>query len=122
MLKYMLPRTCEHIENIMSHSRSTILTDHQGDAELTWNLTIFSELVRARGGTLLIYKPIIMSVFSRCIRIIHKESYEAIDKAAKHLLQSLSDPYPIDNPSCTDILPIRVSFSEYMTSISLSYY
>jgi hypothetical protein len=59
-------------------------------------LTFFSELVRARGDTLLIYKQMVMSVFHRCISIINKHAYEAIANAANHLLKSLSRIYPID--------------------------
>ncbi|CAF4393795.1 unnamed protein product, partial [Adineta steineri] len=40
-LKYLLPQTCERIEKIMSHAETTILTDHKGDTELTWCLTLF---------------------------------------------------------------------------------
>ncbi|CAF1351670.1 unnamed protein product, partial [Rotaria sordida] len=115
ILKYLLPQTCEHIENIMNNSQTAILMDHKGDIELTWHLVLFSELVRARGDTLLIYKQMIMSVFHQCIRIVHKDSYEAIAKAAKHLLKSLSDLYSIDDQlslenmdeSFVDCLPIR---------------
>jgi hypothetical protein len=100
-LKYLLPQTCERIENIMSHAETTI----------------FSELVRARGDTLLIYKPMIQSVFHRCVRIIHKETHEAVANAAKNLLKSLSYVYPVEyrltveniEEPFTDFLPIRVS-------------
>jgi hypothetical protein len=117
-LKYLLPQTCERIEKIMSHSETTILTDHKGDTELTWCLILFSELVRARGDTLLMYKPMILSVFHRCVRIIHKETHEAVANAAKNLLKSLSYVYPIEyrltveniEEPFTDFLPIRVSF------------
>ncbi|CAF4225353.1 unnamed protein product, partial [Adineta steineri] len=114
-LKYLLPQTCERIEKIINQSDSSVLTDHKGDTELTWCLTLFSELVRARGDTLLIYKPMILSVFHQCIHIIHKESYEAVANAAKNLLKSLSYVYPteyrlttenIEEPF-TDFLPIR---------------
>jgi len=117
-LKYLLPQTCERIEKIMSHSETTILTDHKGDTELTWCLILFSELVRARGDTLLMYKPMILSVFHRCVRIIHKETHEAVANAAKNLLKSLSYVYPVEyrltveniEEPFTDFLPIRVSF------------
>ena len=58
----------------------------------------------------------ILSIFHRCVRIIHKESYEAVANAAKNLLKSLSYVYPneyrltvenIEEPF-TDFLPIRV--------------
>lgn len=118
-LKYLLPQTCERIENIMSHSETTILTDHKGDSELTWCLILFSELVRARGDTLLPYKTKIFSVFHRCVRIIHKDTHEAVASAAKNLLKSLSYVYPIEyrltteslEEPFTDFLPIRVSCS-----------
>ncbi|CAF2908164.1 unnamed protein product, partial [Rotaria sp. Silwood2] len=114
-LKYLLPHTCERIEKILNHSETTILTDHKGDTELTWCLILFSELTRARGDALLIYKPMILSVFHRCVRIIHKESYEAVANAAKNLLKSLSYVYPIEyrltveniEEPFTDFLPIR---------------
>ena len=116
-LQYLLPQTCERIEKIINQSDSTILTDHKGDIELTWCLTLFSELVRARGDTLIAYKPIILSVFHRCAHIIHKESYEAVATAAKNMLKSLTYVYPNDyrltveniEEPFTDFLPIRVS-------------
>jgi hypothetical protein len=118
-LKYLLPQTCERIEKIINQSDSLILTDHKGDTELTWCLTLFSELVRARGDTLLMYQPMIISIFHRCIHIIHKESYEAVANAAKNLLKSLTYMYPTDyrliveniEEPFTDFLPIRVSLS-----------
>ncbi|CAF3512541.1 unnamed protein product, partial [Rotaria sordida] len=114
-LKYLLPQTCERIEKIMSNSETTILTDHKGDTELTWCLILFSELVRARGDTLLTYKPMILSIFHRCVRIVHKETHEAVANAAKNLLKSLSYVYPIEyrltveniEEPFTDFLPIR---------------
>ena len=118
-LKYLLPQTCERIEKIVTQSDSSVLQDHKGDTELTWCLTLFSELVRARGDTLIPYKSIILSTFRRCIHIIHKESYEAVANAAKTLLKSLVYVYPIDyrltmeniEEPFTDFLPIRVSES-----------
>ncbi|CAF4597649.1 unnamed protein product, partial [Rotaria sp. Silwood2] len=115
ILKHLLPQTCEHIENIINNSRMTILTDYRGNIEFTWHLILFSELLRVRGDALLTYKQMIMSVFHRCIRVVHKDSYEAIAKAAKHLLKSLSDLYPINDrlsheimdESFVDLLPIR---------------
>ena len=116
-LKYLLPQTCERIEKIILQSDSSVLTDHKGDTELTWCLTLFSELIRARGDTLLPYKSMILSVFHRCARIIHKGSYEAVANAAKNMLKTLTHVYPtdyrltaenIDEPF-TDFLPIRVS-------------
>lgn len=115
-LKYLLPQTCERIENIMTHSETTILVDHKGDSELTWSLILFSELLRARGDTLLPYKSKIFSVFHRCVRIIHKDTHEAVANAAKNLLKSLSYVYPIEyrltleniDEPFTDFLPIRV--------------
>ena len=115
-LKYLLPQTCERIEKIILQSDS-VLTDHKGDTELTWCLTLFSELLRARGETLVPYKSMILSVFHQCVRIIHKGSYEAVANAAKNLLKSVTHVYPtdyrltaenIDEPF-TDFLPIRVS-------------
>lgn len=116
-LKYFLPQTCERIENIITQSDSSVLSDHKGDVELTWCLALFSELVRARGDALLPYKSMIFSVFHRCSRIIHKESYETVAIAIKNLLKTLSYIYPIDyrltvnpiNEQFIDFLPIRVS-------------
>jgi len=116
-LKYLLPQTCE---KIMNNSEISVLNDHKGDLALVWYLTLFSELVRARGDALIIYKQMIMSVFHRCIHIIHKDSYKILGSAAKHLLNSLSNIYPIDcrrtieniDEVFIDVLPIRVnSFS-----------
>ncbi|CAF0841748.1 unnamed protein product [Rotaria sordida] len=93
-----------------------LLTDHKGDKELTWYLYLFSELLRARGDTLIIYKQMIISVFHRCIQIIHKGSYKAVASAAKHLLKSLTHIHLINNRSTienidgpyVDFLPIRM--------------
>ncbi|CAF4627446.1 unnamed protein product, partial [Rotaria socialis] len=57
----------------------------------------------------------ILSVFHRCIHIIHKESYEAVANAAKNLLKTLSYVYPLEyrltveiiEEPFTDFLPIR---------------
>ncbi len=81
--KYLLSQTCERIEKILLQSESSILTDRKGDSELTWCLILFSELVCARGNTLVIYKSMILSIFYRCIHIVQKDSYEAMGKAAK---------------------------------------
>jgi proteasome activator subunit 4 len=116
-LKYLLPKTCNSIEKIMTSSESnTLLTDDKGDLELTWYLTLFSELVCARGDVLLIYKQMIMSVFHRCISVINKDAYGAIANAANHLLKSLVHVYPMDyrltneniNEPFINFLPIRV--------------
>jgi hypothetical protein len=115
-LKYFLPKTCETIGKLL---KNIDLTDDKEDIELIWYLILFSELVRARGDTLLIYQKMIMSVFHQCIGIINKKSYETIATAAEHLLQSLSHVYSIDSRLTTvenidepfiDFLPIRVSF------------
>ncbi|CAF1560656.1 unnamed protein product [Rotaria magnacalcarata] len=114
-LKYLLPQTYERIEKILSQSDTLILNDHKGDPELTWCLILFSELLCARGDTLVIYKSMIFSIFHRCIHIIHKDSHEAMAKAAKNLLKSLSYVYPIDyrltveniEEPFIDFLPIR---------------
>ncbi|CAF4197699.1 unnamed protein product [Rotaria sp. Silwood2] len=114
-LKYLLLQTYERIEKILNQSDMFILNDHKGDPELTWCLILFSELVGAHGDTLIIYKSMILSIFHRCIHIIHKDSYKAMAKAAKNLLKSLSYVYPIDyrltveniTEPFTDFLPIR---------------
>ncbi|CAF1537120.1 unnamed protein product [Rotaria sp. Silwood1] len=115
-LKYLLPKTYESINKIINDSEGNVLlNDHKGDKELTWYLVLFSELVRARGDTLMIYKETIISVFHRCIQIIHKGSYKAIASAAKHILKSLTHVYIIDtrlaieniDESFIDFLPIR---------------
>ncbi|CAF1001262.1 unnamed protein product [Rotaria sordida] len=116
-LKYLLPKTCDSINKIMNDAEGHgLLTDHKGDKELTWYLFLFSELVRARGDTLIIYRQMIILVFHRCIQIIHKGSYKAVASAAKHLLKSLTHIYMIntrwtgeniDGPY-VDFLPIRV--------------
>jgi hypothetical protein len=103
----------------LNNSESTLLlTDHKDNIELIWYLTLFAELVCARGETLVIYKNMIMSIFHQCIHIINKNSYKAVANAAKHLLESLSHAYPIDyrlsieniNEPFVESLPIRVSF------------
>ncbi|CAF3884238.1 unnamed protein product [Rotaria sordida] len=115
-IKYLLPKIYDSIEKIMNTSESNVLlTDHKGDIELNWYLILFSELVRARGDTLLIYKQMIMSIFHQYISIINKNAYEAIANAANHLLKSLSHIYPIDyrltleniDESFNNFLPIR---------------
>ena len=99
--------------------KTTISTDYQGDAELTWYLILFSELLRVRGDSLIVYKPMIFSIFQRSVRVIHRESYGAVADAAQYLLRSLSYVYPIEyrltmqsiNEPFNNFLPIRVSFS-----------
>jgi len=119
-LKYFLPKTCESIEKILKNFESTISSskDHE-DIELTWYLSLFAELVRARGDVLVTYKTMIMSVFHQCIHIINKKSYEAVANACTHLLQSLTQVYSIDyrltveniDEPFLDFLPIRVRHS-----------
>ncbi|CAF1171345.1 unnamed protein product [Rotaria sordida] len=115
ILETLLPQTCESIEMILHKSEITLLNDHDGDLELTWYLFLLAELVQARGDTLLIYQQMIKSVFHLCIRILHKDSYEAIGRAIKNLLQSLLNVYPMNyrftgenlEESFVDFLPIR---------------
>ncbi|CAF4503506.1 unnamed protein product [Rotaria socialis] len=116
-LKCVLPKTCESIEKIMNHADTTeLFINGKEDLELIWYLTLFSELVRARGDTLLIYKPMIMSIFHRSTHIVHKYSYEIVANAARDLLESLSYVYPIEykltienlDEPFIDFLPIRV--------------
>ncbi|CAF3866966.1 unnamed protein product [Rotaria sordida] len=115
ILETLLPQTCESIEMILHKSEITLLNDHDGDLELTWYLFLLAELVQARGDTLLIYQQMIKSVFHVCIRILHKDSYEAIGRAIKNLLQSLLNVYPMNyrftgenlEESFVDFLPIR---------------
>jgi hypothetical protein len=112
-LKYLLPQTCERL---LHQAESSVLTDHKGDDEFTWHLILFSELLRARGNTLLEYKSLIIDIFHRCIHVIHKPSYQALAKAARNLLKSLSYVYVIDYRLNTEnidepminCLPIRV--------------
>ncbi|UJR08489.1 hypothetical protein I4U23_012756 [Adineta vaga] len=115
-LEYLLPKTCHSIEMIMNSSdASTFLTDHKGDLELTWYLILFSNLISVRGDILLDYKPMIMSVFQRCISIIEKNAYKAVALAANRLLESLTQIYPIEyqltlkniNEPFIEFLPIR---------------
>lgn len=113
-VKSLLPQTCERIEKILSQADASIFDDHHGDWELRWALVLFSELVRARGDTLLPYKSMIESVLLRCRRLIHKDSNEALAAAARNLLKSLLNVYPIESqliydPTFKDSLPIRVS-------------
>jgi hypothetical protein len=119
-LKYFLPKTCESIERVLQNSESTISSSSdREDIELTWYLSLFAELVRARGDVLVTYKTMIMPVFHRCIHIINKNSYEAVAKGAKNLLESLAQVYSIDyrltveniDEPFVDFLPIRVSYS-----------
>lgn len=115
-LKYLLPQTSERIEKILQQSDASILTDHKGDTELTWCLILFAELMSARGDTLIQYKSMILNIFHQCIHIVHKDSYEAMGKAAKNLLKALSYVYPVDRRLTTEnieepfveFLPIRV--------------
>ena len=116
-LKYLLPKTCESITTLMNKPETCeLLVDRKGDIELTWHLNIFSELLHARGDTLFIYDQMIMSIFQQCIHIMHTDTYKIIANAAKHLLQSLSQVYPIDyrftvenlDEPFIDVLPIRV--------------
>ncbi|UJR10196.1 hypothetical protein I4U23_014411 [Adineta vaga] len=114
-LKYLLSQACELIEKILRQSDQSILIDHHGDSKLTWYLTLFSELLCARGDTLIIYKSTVLRIFHQCIRITHQESSEAMAKAARNLLKSLTYVYPIDyrltveniEEPFVDCLPIR---------------
>jgi hypothetical protein len=113
-LKYLLPKTCESIETLINKSER--LEHDKGDIELSWHLNIFSELLHARGDTLLTYKQTIMSVFHRCVHFIHQDTYKIVASSTKHFLQSLSQIYPIDyrftvenlDEPFVDFLPIRV--------------
>ena len=123
-LKYLLPQTCARIEKIIDDAQTTIYTNYEGDAELTWCLVLFSELLRARGDTLLAYKSMIFSVFRRSVHLIHASSYEAVADAAKDLLKSLTYVYPIEyrvtlqniEEPFTDSLPIRVSLKVFSSA------
>ncbi|CAF3648807.1 unnamed protein product [Rotaria sp. Silwood1] len=112
----LLPKTCEAIEKIMNNVDTTeLFINGKEDLELTWYLVLFSELIRARGDVILVFKKMILSIFHRCIPIIHKDSYEIVANAARRLLESLSYIYPIEyrlttgniNESFIDFLPIR---------------
>ena len=118
-LKYFLPKTSESIEQILNSSESNVfLTNEKENLELTWYLLLFAKLVRARGDVLLTFKKPIMSIFHQCIGIVNKSSYGIVANAAKSLLESLTQLYPIDYrltieniaPPFADFLPIRVSF------------
>ncbi|CAF2738132.1 unnamed protein product [Rotaria sp. Silwood2] len=96
-LRCFLPQTCESIEKIMNNiNTKDLFMNGTENLELIWYLSIFSELTHARGDILLDYKRIIMTIFHRCIPIIHKDSYRIMAKTARNLLDSLSDIYPIE--------------------------
>lgn len=117
ILKCLLPKICECTEKILNTSDINQINDHKGDLELNWNLTIFSELLRARGDTLLIYRDKIKHIFYRCIPILHKDSYQAMATSIKNLLKSMLNIYPTESclirenfdDSFIHSLPIRVS-------------
>jgi len=94
-LKYFLPKTCESIINIKS-------IDEKEDIELNWYLSLFVELVRARGDILVNYKSMILSVFHHSIHIKNKKTYEILANATTYLLQSLCQVYAIDYRLTTD--------------------
>jgi hypothetical protein len=114
-LKYFLPKTCESIERILQNSE----TDHKEDIELNWYLSLFGELVDARGDILITYKTMIMPIFHRCFNMMDKIPYKRVASAATYLLQSLSQVYSIDyrltveniDEPFADVLPIRVNCS-----------
>ena len=119
-LKYFLPKACESIERILQNSEShASLTDHKEDIELNWYLSLFGELVGARGDILITYKTMIMSIFHRCFHMMDKILYKRVASAATYLLQSLSQIYSIDyrltvenmDEPFVDVLPIRVGYS-----------
>lgn len=123
-LKCFLPKICQSIQIILDNAESSILVaDEKENIELTWYLIVFAELVHARGDVLVAYKKMIMSVFDHCIHIVNKSSYEVLANAAKNLLQSLTNIYPIDyrltteslDESFIDSLPIRVRPCLYST-------
>ncbi|CAF3001054.1 unnamed protein product [Rotaria sp. Silwood2] len=96
-LRCFLPQTCESIEKIMNNiNTKDLFMNGTENLELIWYLSIFSELIHARGDILLDYKRIIMTIFHRCIPIIHKDSCRIMAKTARNLLDSLSDIYPIE--------------------------
>ncbi|CAF3152333.1 unnamed protein product [Rotaria sp. Silwood2] len=116
-LRCFLPQTCESIEKIMNNiNTKDLFMNGTENLELIWYLSIFSELIHARGDILLDYKRIIMTVFHRCIPIIHKDSCRIMAKTARNLLDSLSDIYPIEyrltienvDESFIKFLPIRI--------------
>ncbi|CAM2708912.1 unnamed protein product [Rotaria socialis] len=115
ILKCLLPQTCESIKNILNKTDISQINNLNGDLELNWYLILFAELVQARGDTLLIYQENIKSVFHRCIRILHKDSYQATASAIKSLLLSLLNIYSIgrwltrenEDDSFANFLPIR---------------
>ncbi|CAF1048161.1 unnamed protein product [Adineta steineri] len=112
-LKYLLPKTCQSIENILNDSQSNLfLIDDKDNIELISYLTLFSDLVRARGDTLIIYKNEIIQIFNQSIHIINKNSYETIANAAKNLLESLTHIYPIHSRLTTQ--NIDESFNDYL--------
>ncbi|CAF4106147.1 unnamed protein product [Rotaria magnacalcarata] len=115
ILKCLLSQTCESIKQILDKTDISQINNPNGDLELNWYLILFAELVQARGDTLLIYQENIKSVFHRCIRILHKDSYQAIALAIKSLLLSLLNIYSIsrsltrenEDDSFVNFLPIR---------------
>lgn len=101
-LKYFLPKTCEAIQKITPN-------EEKEDIELTWYLSLFVQLVHARGDVLINYKTIIISVFHHLIHITDKNTYKTVANAVEHLLQSLCSVYAIDQRlTVNDDLPIRV--------------
>ena len=118
-LKYFLPKTSESIEQIFNNSESNLfVTNEKENLELTWYLLLFAKLVRVRGDVLLLYKKPIMSIFHQCIHLVNKTSYGIVANAAKSLLESLTQLYPMEyrltieniDPPFIDSLPIRVSY------------
>jgi len=89
-LKYFLPKTCQSIVNIKP------AVDDNEDIELTWFLSVFTELIHARGDILINYKTIILEVFHHSIHMINKKTYGIVATAAEHLLQALCQVYSID--------------------------
>ena len=68
-LKYFLPKTCQSIVNIKP------AVDDNEDIELTWFLSVFTELIHARGDILINYKTIILEVFHHSIHMINEKTF-----------------------------------------------
>lgn len=110
-LQCFLPQVCESIARLCSEVEP--VDGHKDNIELNWHLSLFTELVRARGDRLLAYRPAILSVFDRCMNLTHPKSYYIVAFAACNTLDSLTQIYPVDFrltvPDADDCLPIRVN-------------
>lgn len=102
-----------------SSNYATMLKNERGDIEISWNIQLFQELLRADGTILLNYIEQIKDIINWYMECTHKITIQYLCSAIRHLLRSLTFLYSKEsrltcqNYDFTDInvfktqLPIR---------------